>query len=295
MEERIRISGFSDEIDMDLNVQLQTVKDLGMKYVCLRFANGRSIADFTEEEAKTLLLPKLESYGIGVSSLGSPIGKIPIGSEEDFEKQKVQLRRLCRVAHILDTRFIRVFSFFIPEGTDPDSCRDEVVRKMREFALIAEEEEIILIHENEKDIYGDIGRRCKELLTAVSSPVFRAAFDFANFVQCGEDPEKCWDLLWEDVAYIHIKDAVYTSNENVLCGTGDGKIEKILRRAICDLKYEGFLTLEPHLVLFDSLQNLETQDAKDVIKKNKYENGAQGFAAQLSALQDILKGICAGA
>ena len=52
--------------------------------------------------------------------------------------------------------------------------------------------------------------------------------------------------------------------------------------------YTGFLTLEPHLVLFDSLQSLETTDAKNIIRENKYKNGAEGYAAQYHALCDIL-------
>ena len=98
-------------------------------------------------------------------------------------------------------------------------------------------------------------------------------------------------MLKEHVAYIHIKDAVYTDNENVLCGTGDGKIEQLLKQAICDEGYEGFLTLEPHLVLFDSLASLETEAAENIIKENKAKDGAEGYSMQYHALLDILNRI----
>ncbi|WP_342352024.1 sugar phosphate isomerase/epimerase family protein [Neobacillus soli] len=77
---------------------------------------------------------------------------------------------------------------------------------MKEFAAIAEKYDLIFLHENEKDIYGDIGRRCKEILKEVGPPSFKAIFDFANFVQCGEDSQECYDLLKDDIVYIHIKD-----------------------------------------------------------------------------------------
>ena len=77
---------------------------------------------------------------------------------------------------------------------------------------------------------------------------FKAIFDFANFVQCGEDTQECYDLLKDEIVYIHIKDAVSTDSQNVVCGTGEGKIPEILAQAI-DSGYKGFLTLEPHLVL----------------------------------------------
>ena len=137
-----------------------------------------------------------------------------------------------------------MFSFFIPHGKDPDSYRDVVIEKLRKFAAVAEKHDVILLHENEKDIYGDTGARCRVIFEALASPHFRAAFDFANFVQCGEDTEKCWELLRPYIEYIHIKDAVSHDKENVLCGTGEGKIKALLTRAIRDEGYEGFLTLE---------------------------------------------------
>lgn len=126
-------------------------------------------------------------------------------------------------------------------------------------------------------------------MDAIGSKHFKAAFDFANFVQCGEDPALCWELLKGHTAYIHIKDAIYDKNENVLCGTGDGKIAQLLAQAIRVEGYHGFLTLEPHLVLFDSLKDLEIADAADVIKEDKYSSGAEGFKAQYYALAAILE------
>ena len=95
-------------------------------------------------------------------------------------------------------------------------------------------------------------------------------------------------MLHEYVAYIHIKDAVAGNNENVVCGTGDGHIPELLKKAIREEGYKGFLTLEPHLVLFDSLQSLEQKAATDVIKENKAKDGADGYRIQYEALQGIL-------
>ena len=179
-------------------------------------------------------------------------------------------------------------TFFMPEGKDPADYRDAVIKKLRKFIAIAEKHDVILMHENEKDIYGDVLSRCVDLMQTLNSAHFKSAFDFANFVQCGEDTAKCWDALRPYIVYIHIKDAVSTDKENVLCGTGEGKIPELLHKAIVEEGYTGFLTLEPHLVLFDSLQSLETTDAKNIIRENKYKNGAEGYAAQYHALCDIL-------
>ncbi len=287
----IWISGFADEISSDFDEQLATVTGLGMKYISLRSADGKNVADYTPEEVEERLLPRLKAAGVGVSSLGSPIGKIAVDDAQAYEKQLGQLEGLCQICKLLDCRYIRIFSFFMPEGQDPERYRDQVLEKLRGFEAVAREHDVVLLHENEKDIYGDTAQRCLTLLNEVDSPHLRAAFDFANFVQCGEDPVRAWELLHGYVAYIHIKDAVSSSSENVVCGTGEGHIAELLKRAIREEGYQGFLTLEPHLVLFDALQSLEQKAASDVIKENKAKDGADGYRMQYQALRGILEKI----
>lgn len=287
----VTISGFADEISPDFDEQLRVVKHLGMNYICLRSADDKSIADYTAEEFSEQLWPRLQASGIGISSIGSPIGKISINDAEAFETQKQQLEELCEICKIAGCSYIRVFSFYMPEGEDPDFYKDKVLTQFKEYVDIAEKHDVVLIHENEKDIYGDIARRCADLFEGVPSDHLKAAFDFANFVQVGQDPVEAWDMLHEQVAYIHIKDALYSNDENVVAGTGDGHIEELLKRAIVDEEYSGFLTLEPHLVLFSSLKMLETKAVEDIIHENKAKDGADGYRMQYEALLGILKNI----
>ncbi|MCP8970512.1 sugar phosphate isomerase/epimerase family protein [Ectobacillus ponti] len=294
MNGKLMISGFSDEISSDFDAQLEGVSGLGMQYISLRGIDGRNIGDYTVAEIQESILPRLQQAGIGVSSIGSPIGKVFIDDEEGFVKQKLVLDRLCRIGNLLDCKYIRMFSFYIPRGKNPDDYRDAVISKLREFAGIAAQYNMILLHENEKDTYGDISRRCYEILKQVASPYLKGIFDFANFVQCGEDTQDCYNLLRDEIVYIHIKDAVTTDSQNVVCGTGEGKIPEVLAQFIAS-GYEGFLTLEPHLVLFDSLKDLELEDPADIIKDNKGLNGAQGYRLQYEALVNILQQIESGA
>ena len=289
--EGIRISGFADEISSDFDRQLSTVTRLGMNYISLRSADGKNVADYTPEEAEKDLLPRLKAAGVGVSSLGSPIGKTDIEDEDAFQDQLEKLERLCKICKLLDCRYIRIFSFYIPEGQDPEQYRDSVIEKLRAFEAIGRKYDVVLIQENEKDLYGDVAERCLTILKEIDSPYLRAAFDYANFVQCGEDTVRAWEMLREFVVYIHIKDAVSGSNENVVCGTGEGHLPELLKRAIRDEGYQGFLTLEPHLVLFDALQSLERKAATDVIRENKAQDGADGYRMQYEALQGILASI----
>lgn len=287
MKEKIRISGFADEISPDFDTQLAVLNRLGIHWLSLRSADGKSIADFTVEQAQEELLPRLQKAGVGVSSIGAPTGKVDVEDEEGFRDHLARLETMCQIAQVLNCRYLRMFSFYIPHGKDPDAYRDVVMEKLHQFIRVAQKYDIVLLHENEKEIYGDTGRRCRDLLDTLACNHFHAIFDFANFVQCEEDTLQCWEMLKNQVVYIHIKDAVRAGRENVLCGTGEGHIAEILTDAIHS-GYEGFLTLEPHLVLFDSLKNLETADTKMIIKENHYKDGATGFAAQYHALCEIL-------
>ncbi len=291
MPEQIFISGFADEISSDFDMQLETVSGLGMKYISLRSADGKGIADFTLEEAEKDLIPRLRQKGIVVSSLGSPVGKIKIDDEQGYKRQLKQLDELCRISCALNCAYIRIFSFYMPEAQKPEVFTGQVLKKLSGFLDIARKYNIILIHENEKEIYGDTDMRCRELMESMKDPHFASAFDFANFVQCGVDPMRAYKQLKPYVKYIHIKDALAHQQENVVCGTGDGKIKEILKEAILVDGYTGFLTLEPHLAVFDSLASLETKEAKEIIKEDKAENGAEAYRMQYHALQDLLKEI----
>lgn len=290
MLKNIEISGFSDEIASDFQTQLKTVNELGMSYISLRGINDKNIGDYSVEMIKKDVLPRLKQWDIGVSSIGSPIGKIYINDEDAFQKQLATLKTLCEISQLLNCQYIRIFSFYIPKEDNFDAYKEVVISKLKEFAKIAEQYNIILLHENEKDIFGDIARRCKLILDEVNSPNFKAIFDFANFVQCGEDTQYCYDLLSDDIAYIHIKDAVYKDNFNVLCGTGDGQIESILVQFF-ESGYQGFLTLEPHLVVFDAIKDLELEHSTETIQNSAAKDGAEGYKMQYEALLKILSNI----
>ena len=148
MVEKIIISGFADEIDPQLDVQLKVVKELGMDHICLRAADGKGIADYSVEEFQESILPRLNAAGVKLSSLGSPIGKIDIDDEEAYAKQLQQLDTLCRICNLAGCKYIRMFSFWML-NKNPDEWKDEVLKKLRGFADIAAKYGVILFHENE--------------------------------------------------------------------------------------------------------------------------------------------------
>lgn len=281
---KYHISGFSDEIDSDIKVQFEHLNKLGIKYFEPRGINGTNISALTLDEAKQLK-EIMDKYGINASSIGSPIGKI--GIKDEFEPHLEKLAHTIEIAKILGTKYIRIFSFFIPKEDDPAIYRDEVMARMKAMTALAEKEGIILLHENEKDIYGDIAVRCKDILDTVDSQNLRAVFDPANFVQCGQVTyPDAYEMLKDHVVYMHIKDALFADNSVVPAGHGDGKVQDILK-ALSDRDYDGFLSLEPHLGSFDGLGDLEVGD--EMLSLTKSDAGK--FTLAYNSLKKILDDI----
>ncbi len=253
------ISGFSDEIDEMIVNQFEHLNKLGIGYFEPRSVDGKNISELNDDEA-TALKEKMERYGIKVSSIGSPIGKI--GITDDFDAHMKVLERTIKTAKMLGTKYIRMFSFYPPKGEEPEKYRDEVMARLKKMVELAEKEGVILLHENEKDIYGDVASRCKDIFDTIKSDNFRGVFDPANFVQCSQDTNEAFALLKPHIVYMHIKDAL-ADGTVVPAGYGEGNVAEILAE-LKNSGYDGFLSLEPHLGTFKGLENLETSD--DMLK-----------------------------
>lgn len=275
------ISGFADEIDQSTDKQFAHLNELGISYFEPRGIDGKNISELTLSEAKELK-EKMDRCGIKASSIGSPIGKIKI--TDDFSEHIKLLEHVIEIAKILDTKYIRVFSFFIPKGEDPAKYRDEVLSRMKKMAEVAEKNGVILLHENEKDIYGDIAPRCKDIFDNVKSPALRGVFDPANFVQCGQVTyPDAFELLKDDIVYMHIKDAFFEDGRIVPAGSGDGHVKEIISE-LAAKDYKGFLSLEPHLGVFGGLDKLELDD--HMLELEKSDAGM--FTIAYEALKKII-------
>jgi len=238
------LSAFADEIDDDLDVQCRTLQRLGIGCLELRSAWGVNVADFDAAMRKDTRAV-LDEYGIKVSSIGSPIGKI--GVTEPFEPHLERFENVLTVAAELEAPYVRVFSFFVPEGDDADRHRNVVLARMSALADLSGTHRQVLLHENEKHIYGDVPRRCLDLVESVASPWLRLTWDSANFVQCGVRPfTDAYASLRPHVEYVQVKDAVMATGEVVPAGHGDGELVETLR-ALRDDGFDGYFSLEPHL------------------------------------------------
>lgn len=280
----LKITGFCDEADDMFEEQLAYMNELGVKYIEIRTVDSKNISDLTDEEL-ACVKEQLKQHKIKVSSIGSPMGKIDITDE--FAPHMEAFKRTVQIAKMLDTNYIRMFSFFIPEGEEPEKYKDEVFARLQQFVDYAKKENVVLLHENEKGIYGDNATRCAEILKKFYGPHFKAVFDFANFVQVGQDTLKAYALLKDYVVYIHIKDA--NGIEVVPAGFGEGNVKEILGKFLKN-GYQGFLSMEPHLAQFNGFMALEKNGAQEQKSGHKKFMWKIALVSLKSILYDLQRG-----
>jgi sugar phosphate isomerase/epimerase len=242
----MRLSAFADEISPDLQEQIAVLRAEGIGHVELRSVWNTNVLDLSDAQV-TEIRRAFGEAGIRVSAIGSPIGKVPI--DEPFEPHLARFERALDLAGEFETPFIRLFSFYPPAAdpaTSPASYRDEVLRRLRAMTDLAAERGITLLHENEREIYGDTIARCVDLLASIRDERFAAILDPANFIQCGQTPyPDAYEAIKDRLRYVHVKDARPDGTVTV-AGEGAARWPDLLRTLHAD-GFDGFFSLEPHL------------------------------------------------
>ena len=237
------LSGFGDEIDPDPRIQLAVLQALGADHIEVRSAWETNVVELTAGQLDDLAR-LISERSMGVSAIASPIGKVD--AADDVEAELARLDRAIEAARILGARYIRIFSFYRADHKSPSDVRDQVLRNLRALADRAEREGVVLLHENEKEIYGDTPERVLDILESVGSDALRVAWDNANFVQVGVRPfTDGYAMLRPYLEYLQVKDALAATGAVTPAGEGDGELLETLT-ALRDDGYSGFVSLEPH-------------------------------------------------
>lgn len=277
---KLFMSAFADEYSSDFLVQLKALNGFGIKYIEPRGVNGKNISVLTKDEVKTVKM-QLDEHGIKVSSIGSPLGKINV--EGDLDGHFETAKRVFETANALDCKCIRMFSFYFPENKTRDEVKGAVYDALGKMIELAESHGVTLCHENEAKIYGESPEKCLEILNYFGGRL-KCVFDMGNFVLDGNNPMEAYKMLYPYIEYFHIKDALY-SGAIVPAGCGEAQIKEILDDYRKTSKKDTFISLEPHLQLFDGLKDLV---GKRFENPYKYENKQIAFADAVSKLKELL-------
>lgn len=275
------MSAFADEASSSFNEQIVELKKANVSLIELRGVDGVNCSDLSEHDAK-VIKKKLDDNGIALSALGSPYGKI--GINDPFEEHLEKLRKSLEVCNILDCDKIRMFSFFIPKGSDPAIYKEKVLDRIGRMLDVAQSQGIKLCHENEKDIYGDIATRCQELYEYFGGRL-GVIFDPANYIQCGVNPMDAYRLQKDTITYFHMKDALMKDGSVVSVGNGDGSVPEILEDVAGSRNDKVILTVEPHLHVFSGIAGLQNEE---LINKEYYPDSKTAFHAACNAVKKII-------
>jgi len=191
----------------------------------------------------------IRDHGLKVSAIGSPIGKVRL--DQPFKPHLDKFKHAVELAQYLQTSFIRMFSYYAPEGKNIDDYRSQVMDRMVAKLEALDGTNVIMVHENEAKIYGHSAANCADLAREFDSPKLRLVYDPANFVwgeKITNNVETCWPVMKPHVVHIHIKDWKLGAGEvGSMPGEGDGQIKELLTE-LAAMKYDGCMTMEPHLL-----------------------------------------------
>ncbi|HAY78856.1 MAG TPA: hypothetical protein DCY79_03530 [Planctomycetaceae bacterium] len=285
---QVIITGFADESANQKTAEQQfcAFAALGLQYYSIRFIDAgkgvKNVMQLTRSEI-TKIRHLEDEYGLNVSSLGSPIGKVKLLDVEDkshnkyvpFQKYlKKDVAKACDLAHAFETKLIRGFSFYHPRGTDPWDHVPQVVDQLGQIAEACHRSDLIFGLEIEANLVGQSGQLLAEIHRQVNHPSLATIFDAGNIVTQGCSATEVLEqyrAMKKGIGWLHIKDYRHPSpvqrtdhvDEEALkhfvpADMGDSGHEAILRdfrdsipALERKLKRRGvpgvFLDLEPHV------------------------------------------------
>ncbi|MGL4595783.1 MAG: sugar phosphate isomerase/epimerase family protein [Thermoguttaceae bacterium] len=285
--QRVFLSGFADESTANKTIveQFAVFAALGLQYYSIRFVNLgegiKNVMKLTKSDIQRIRQFQ-DEYGLNVSSLGSPIGKVKLENIDDgtqnafipFEKYLDEVRLACDLAHALETKLIRGFSFYPPKGDDPIKHIPKAAEQLGKIAEICHRSDLTFGLEVEANLVGQNGHLVAELFRQVNHPAMLLIFDGANVVMQGYNTQEMfeqYEAMKPGLGWLHIKDYInqrHAEKEThieedkmanfVPADRGDTGHERILRDFASilpsleeKLKNRGlpgvFVDLEPHL------------------------------------------------
>ncbi|TWT59264.1 sugar phosphate isomerase/epimerase family protein [Allorhodopirellula solitaria] len=287
-EPTVLLSGFADEsaLSKKANEQFAALAAIGLEYYSIRFVDvGNGIKNVMAlEEAEITLLQQMHAdYGMKVSSIGSPIGKVKLLDVDDgtankfvpFEKYlREDVSVACDRAEAFGSKLLRGFSFYHPKGTAPEDHIDQVADQLGQIAEACDARGLTFGLEVEANLVGQTGDLLAAIAERVNHPAMLTIFDGANIAMQGFTPDQVYAqyvAMKPTLGWLHIKDysdpslrgrVEHVDEESashfVPADRGDSAHEAIFRdlrdflptlhQRMVDRGADGvFLDLEPHV------------------------------------------------
>jgi sugar phosphate isomerase/epimerase len=220
---RVTLTGFADEAAIDKTVEQQfaALAALGLQYYSLRFIDAgdgiKNVMKLTRREIQHIR-HREDAYGLNVSSIGSPIGKVKLRDVDDGTKNPfipfkkylaADVRKACDLAHAFETKLIRGFSFYHPRKTDPAEHLAQAADQLGQIAEMCHRSDLTFGLEVEANLVGQNGHLMAELHRQVNHPAMVLIFDGANIACQGYSTSEVFEhyqAMKPGLGWIHVKD-----------------------------------------------------------------------------------------
>jgi sugar phosphate isomerase/epimerase len=159
-----------------------------------------------------------DEYGLNVSSIGSPIGKVKLQDVDDGTKNeyipfakylKKDVAKACDLAHAFETKLIRGFSFYHPRKSDARDHLPQVVDQLGQIAEACHRSDLTFGLEVEANLVGQNGEILAEIHRQVNHPALVLIFDAGNIITQGYSAQEVFEqyqAMKPGLGWIHIKD-----------------------------------------------------------------------------------------
>ena len=248
------LSGIGDEAGQDLTSQIRAHQELGWSHIELRQVDGQCITD-VDDQTFDRIADQLSAAGLSVSCFAAQLANWSRPIDTDFAVDEAELSRAIPRMQQLGTRWIRCMSYpnCDPPLADAD-WRRQVLDRMRRLTELAEQGDVVLVHENCHGWAGPNAHHACQMLDEINSPHLKLVFDTGNPLCYGQDAWQEYQTLQNGIVYVHIKDyradhAPVRGEEDVTAtmpGEGDCCVDRIVKDLL-QRGYDGGFSIEPHI------------------------------------------------
>ena len=263
----VLLSGFADEAtpDKTIDSQFATMAALGLEFLSIRFVNiGDGVQNVLalSDSGFELIRQRLLDYGIKISSIGSPVGKVKIADVDDGttnryvpfnEYLKSDVRSAIHAAEQMETKLIRGFSFYHPRKSKNTDYLNQAVEQIGEITEMCDQHGMTFGLEVEANLIGNTGSILSDIHRQINNPALVLVFDGANLVTQGFNSLQILEQFRQmlpGLGWMHVKD--YLSGDGGANSVGGYIDEETLDRFVpADRGSTGhqaiFSELLPHL------------------------------------------------